>query len=222
MSEDGRTYPGAADNALGVAERLAIAEALSAQPTRRSAVFLAGTGEEYGLHGAEFWVKSPAWKLGRVAANLNFDGIGTEVYGPLKKMVGFGAEHSDLGPLLESVAAATGNVLMPDPMPEEKVFYRSDHYAFVKRGVPALFLMGAPDFDKATLVARIKEYEKSHYHQPTDIVRPEWNWDGPRGLAQVGAVLGWRIGNADAMPSWLTTSPFNRKRGTDEPPPEEP
>ncbi len=222
VGEGGRVYPGAADNALGVAEMLAIAEALVASPPRRSVVFLAVTGEEYGLHGAEHWVKNPTWKLKQVAANLNFDGVGTEIHGPLKKIVGFGAEHSELGATLEGVAAATGSVLFPDPMPEEKSFYRSDHYAFVKRGVPALFLMGTDDADKETIVARIKEYEKKDYHQPTDTVRPDWNWEGPRGLAQVGAVLGWRVGNADAMPSWLTSSPFNRKRGTDEPPPEVP
>jgi hypothetical protein len=222
VGEDGRVYPGAADNALGVAEMLAIAEALSASPPRRSVIFLAVTGEEYGLHGAEHWVRNPTWKLKQVAANLNFDGVGTEIHGPLRKMVGFGAEHSELGAMLEAVAAATGSTIFPDPMPEERSFYRSDHYAFVKRGVPALFLMGTDDADKQTLVARIKEYEKKDYHQPTDTVRPEWNWEGPRGLAQVGAVLGWRVGNADAMPAWLTSSPFNRKRGTDEPPPEEP
>ena len=222
VGEDGRVFPGAADNALGVAEMLAVAEALAASPPRRSVVFLAVTGEEYGLHGAEFWVKNPTWKLKQVAANLNFDGIGTEVYGPLKKLVGFGAEHSNLGALLESVAAATGNQVMPDPMPEERSFYRSDHYAFVKRGVPALFLMGAPDIDRQALVARVREYQAKHYHLPTDTVRPEWDWEGPRALAQVGAVLGWRAANADAMPAWLASSPFNRKRGTDEPPPDEP
>ncbi len=222
VSADGRVYPGAADNALGVAEMLAIAEALAASPPRRSVIFLAVTGEEYGLHGAEHWVKNPTWKLKQVAANLNFDGVGTEIYGPLKKMVGFGAEHSELGATLEAVAAATGSTMFPDPMPEERSFYRSDHYAFVKRGVPALFLMGTDDSDKQTIVARIKAYEKKDYHQPTDTVRPEWNWEGPRGVAQVGAVLGWRVGNADEMPAWLTSSPFNRKRGTDEPPPEEP
>jgi hypothetical protein len=222
VADDGRVYPGAADNALGVAEMLSIAEALAATPPRRSVIFLAVTGEEYGLHGAEHWVKNPTWKLKQVAANLNFDGVGTEIYGPLRKMVGFGAEHSELGATLEAVAAATGSTIFPDPMPEEKSFYRSDHYAFVKRGVPALFLMGTDDADKQTIVARIKEYEKKDYHQPTDTVRPEWNWEGPRGVAQVGAVLGWRVGNADAMPAWLASSPFNRKRGTDEPPPEEP
>ena len=221
---DGRFYAGAADNALGVGEMISMAEALVSSPTkpRRSIVFLAVTGEEYGLHGSEFWVKNPTWKLKQIAADLNFDGIGTEILGPVKKLVGFGAEHSELGALLSSVAAATGSVVVQDPMPEEKSFYRSDHYAFVKRGVPALMIMGAPDVDKQTIIADIKDYEKTRYHQPSDVVTSDWNWEGPTGLARLGIVMGLRLANADTMPSWLTGSPFNRTRGTDEPPPPEP
>ena len=221
---DGRFYAGAADNALGVGEMTSIAEALVSSPLkpRRSVVFLAVTGEEYGLHGSEFWVKNPTWKLKQVAADLNFDGMGTEIRGPLKKIVGFGAEHSELGALLASVASATGGVVVPDPMPEEKSFYRSDHYAFVKRGVPALMVMGAPDVDKQAIIADLKDYEKTRYHQPSDVVTPDWNWEGPAGLARLGVVMGIRLANADAMPAWLTNSPFNRKRGTEEPPPPEP
>jgi Zn-dependent M28 family amino/carboxypeptidase len=201
-----------------------MAEALVGSPAkpRRSVVFLAVTGEEYGLHGSEFWVKNPTWKIKQVAADLNFDGMGTEIRGPLKKIVGFGAEHSELGALLASVAQATGGVVVPDPMPEEKSFYRSDHYAFVKRGVPALMLMGSPDVDAAALVADVKGYEKTRYHQPSDVVTADWNWEGPAGLARLGVVMGLRVANADAMPAWLPASPFNRKRGTDEPPPPEP
>jgi len=219
---DGRFYPGAADNALGVAEMLAAAEALVAAKPRRSVIFLAVTGEEYGLHGSEYWVRNPTWNLQQVAADLNFDGMGTEIHGPLKQLVGFGAEHSELGALLEAVAAATGTQVIPDPMPEEKSFYRSDHYAFVKRGIPALMLLGTPEADRQTIVARIKAYEREHYHQPSDVVRPEWDWQGPTGVARVGALIGLRLANADAMPAWLHSSPFNRKRGTDEDPPEEP
>ncbi len=221
-TSDGRFYPGAADNALGVAEMLAAAEALVAAKPRRSVIFLAVTGEEYGLHGSEYWVKNPTWPLAQVAADLNFDGMGTEIHGPLKQLVGFGAEHSELGATLEAVAAATGAQVIPDPMPEEKSFYRSDHYAFVKRGIPALMLLGTSEADKQTIVARIKAYEREHYHQPTDVVRPEWDWQGPAGVARVGALIGLRLANADAMPAWLHSSPFNRKRGTNEDPPEEP
>ncbi|MGH9903510.1 MAG: M28 family peptidase, partial [Pyrinomonadaceae bacterium] len=99
VGADGRVYPGAADNALGTAMILGIAEAFAKSPVkpRRSVIFLAVTGEEYGLLGAEHWVKNPTWPIEKVAANLNFDGIGTEIYGPVKRVVGIGVEHSDLG-----------------------------------------------------------------------------------------------------------------------------
>ena len=221
IDAEGRIYPGAADNALGTASIVAIAEAFAKAPARprRSVIFLAVTGEEYGLLGAEHWVKHPTWPIDKLAADLNYDGIGTEVYGPVKKVVGFGMEHSDLGPVLEAVVTATGGAITPDPMPEEKAFYRSDHYAFVKKGVPALMLMGGPDIDTAAFVARIKKWLDADYHQPTDTVRPDWNWEGPRTLAVVGLLVGMRVANADAMPAWLPSSPFNRARGTNEPAP---
>jgi hypothetical protein len=221
---DGRVFHGAADNALGVAEMLAVAEAFakSAAKPRRSVIFLAVTGEEHGLYGAEHWTKNPTWKIKQVAANFNFDGMGTEIHGPLKKAVGFGAEHSDLGAVLQAAAAASNVEIVPDPMPEERAFVRSDHYAFVKRGVPALMLLGAPDVPKEKLIDLIKEYQKKAYHLPGDTVSEGWNWEGPRGLAQLGLVVGMRVANADAMPAWLPTSPYNRERGTNKPPPQEP
>jgi Zn-dependent M28 family amino/carboxypeptidase len=224
MGADGRIYPGAADNALGVGELIAVAEALTKSPARpkRSIIFLLLTGEEYGLYGAEYWIKNPTWKIERIAANVNLDGIGTEVYGPVKRIVGFGLEHSTLGATLADVVAATGNRIAPDPMPEEKSFYRSDHYAFVKKGVPALMLMGAPDGDTDAWVARARKWLKTDYHQPTDTVRPDWSWEGARTIAVITLLTGLRVADADALPAWLPTSPFNRKRGTNEPPPDEP
>ena len=218
----GRIYHGAADNALGVGELIAAAEALAGARPRRSIIFLAVTGEEYGLFGSEHWVRNPTWKLKQVAADLNFDGVGTEVYGPVKTLVGYGAEHSSLGPLLDEVARASGLKVVPDPIPDEKSFYRSDHYGFVKKGVPALMLLGAPAGDTAAWVARMKNWEKTDYHQPTDVVRADWDWSGARTVAVVGVLLGLRIANAEQMPAWLPGSVFNRERGTNESPPPEP
>jgi Peptidase family M28 len=224
VGADKRIYHGAADNALGVAEMLAVAEVLSQAPTRprRSIIFMAVTGEEYGGYGSDYWVNNPTWKIKQVAADINFDGMGTEVYGPVKTLVGFGAEHSSLGSLLGDVATASGLKVIPDPMPDEKAFYRSDHYFFVKKGIPALMLLGAPEGDTKNWIDRMKAWEKTDYHQPTDTVRPDWNWDGPRTIAALGLVLGWRVANTEQMPAWLPTSPFNRERGTKEPPPPEP
>jgi hypothetical protein len=220
VDAQGRIFPGAADNALGVSELMAIAEAFSksTQKPKRSIIFLAVTGEEHGLLGAEYWVAHPTWPIEKVAADLNFDGIGTEVYGPVKRVVGFGAEYSDLGPVIEAVVAANGGQIAPDPMPEEHAFYRSDHYAFVKMGVPALMLLGGPEGDVAPWIARAKKWMATDYHQPTDIVRPDWNWEGPRAIAVIGLITGMRISETEAMPAWLKTSPFNHPRGTKQTP----
>jgi Peptidase family M28 len=218
IDRSGLIYPGAADNALGTATITGIAEAFAkafSKPSdrpRRSIVFLAVTGEEYGLFGAEHWVRNPTWPLEKVAANINFDGIGTEVYAPVKRVVGFGAEHSDLGTVFEEVSAATGLTVTADPMPEENAFVRSDHYAFVKRGVPALMLMGGPEGEPSTWIPRIKKWIATDYHATTDTVKPDWNWTGPQTLAQLGLIIGLRVANADAMPAWRPTSQFNRPR----------
>lgn len=224
VSADNRIYPGAADNALGVAEMLAIAEVLTRAETkpRRSIIFLAVTGEEYGGFGSDYWVKNPTWNIKQVAADLNLDGMGTEVYGPVKVLVGYGAEHSSLGTLLNDVAAASGLRIIPDPRPEQKSFYRSDHYYFVKKGIPGIMVLGAPDGAVETWTERLKKWEKTDYHQPTDIVRPDWDWSGPRTMASVLLLMGLRAANSETMPEWMPSSVFNRERGTDKPPPPEP
>ena len=224
MSADNRIYHGAADNGLGVGEMIAVAEAFSRSPTKpkRSMIFMAVTGEEYGGLGSDYWVNNPTWKIKQTAANLNLDGMGTEVYGPVKVIVGFGAEHSSLGNTLNEVAAAEGLKVIPDPMPDEKSFYRSDHYYFVKKGIPGIMLLGAPEGETKAWIDRLKKWEKTDYHQPTDIIRPEWNWEGPRMIAEVMAIMGLRVANDEKMPAWLSTSPFNRERGTNADPPPEP
>jgi Zn-dependent M28 family amino/carboxypeptidase len=214
MAAGGRIFSGAADNALGVAEVIAIAEAFANSPARprRSVIFLMVTGEEHGLLGARHWVQHPGWPLGKIAANINFDGIGTEVYGPVKQVVAFGAQYSDLGKTAESVVAATGATVIPDPMPEEQAFMRSDHYVLVRQGVPALMLLGLPAGDIESLKTRVKKWMETDYHQPTDIVRPDWNWEGPRALAEIGLVIGLRVASADQMPEWVPGSPYKRQR----------
>jgi hypothetical protein len=224
LSSDHRIYHGAADDGLGVGEMIAVAEAFAQAPVKpkRSLIFMAVTGEEYGGLGSDYWVKNPTWKIKQTAADLNLDGMGTEVYGPVKVVVGYGAEHSSLGKLLDEVAADEGLKVIPDPMPDEKSFYRSDHYFFVKKGIPGIMLMGAPEGDQKVWIDRMKQWEKTDYHQPSDTIRPEWNWDGPRTIAEVMGVMGLRVANDAEMPAWVKSSPFNRERGTNEPAPPEP
>lgn len=211
-TENGKIYHGAADNALGTAEMLAVAEAFSKSPVKpkRSLIFLAVTGEEYGLYGSKYWAKNPTWDIKKVSGNLNLDGIGTEVYGPVKTFVGFGAEHSTIGGILDDVSGAFGIKVIPDPMPDEKIFYRSDHYSFVERGVPSLMLLGAPEGDPQKWIDRSKLWEKTDYHQTGDVIQKDWAWEGAKTVADVMGIMGLRLANADAMPSWLATSRFGK------------
>ncbi|MCD9189159.1 MAG: M20/M25/M40 family metallo-hydrolase [Pyrinomonadaceae bacterium] len=222
--ENGKIYHGAADNALGTAEMLAVAEAYSKMSVKpkRSLVFVAVTGEEYGLYGSKYWAKNPTWNIKKVSANLNLDGVGTEVYGPVKTMVGYGAEHSTLGAMLEDVSTTLGIKVVGDPVPDEKVFYRSDHYSFVERGVPALMLMGAPEGDIQVSMKRMKEWEKTAYHQPADTIQENWAWEGAETVAEVMGILGWRISEMNNMPAWISTSRFAKlERGNTKELPEE-
>ncbi len=222
--ENGKIYHGAADNALGTAEMIAVAEAYSKMPTKlkRSMIFLAVTGEEYGLYGSKYWAKKPTWNIKKIAANLNLDGVGTEVYAPVKTMVGYGAEHSTLGTMLNEVSAAYGIKVVPDPVPDEKIFTRSDHYSFVERGVPALMLMGAPEGDIQVSMKRMKEWEKTSYHLPLDTIQPDWAWEGAETVAEIMGILGWRISDTEKMPEWLSISRFGKlERGNTKELPEE-
>src|SRR5205085_1069326 len=218
---DGTVYPGAADNALGIGKLIAIAEAFAKAKTkpRRSIIFLAVTGEEYGLLGAEYWVKHSTWPLEKIAADINYDGIGTEVWGELHYLINYGFDHSQLGNTIADVAAAMKAEIIADPFPDEGVFYRSDHYAFFKRGVPSLYLISGPAGDQAAFGARAMKWLVTDYHMASDTVQKDWNWKGAEQLAVIGLLAGMRVANQDTMPAWISGSPYNRPRGTTLPPP---
>lgn len=212
---DGTIYPGAADNALGVATVISIAEAFTKSRPKRSVIFLAVTAEEMGLIGSEYWVNHPTWPLEKISANINYDGIGVETYGPVKRITGFGMEYSSLGDLMQEITLATGGTVFADPFPEEKVFYRSDHFSFVRKGVPAIMLLGAPDGDEKETIARARKFLSTDYHKPTDTIKADWNWEGPRQLGAVGFLMGLRLANSDKMAEWKPNTEFNHPRGTD-------
>jgi len=223
IDEDGTIYPGAADNALGVGKLIAIAESMKEAKLqlRRSIIFIALTGEEYGSLGAEHWVSHPTWPIEKVAANINYDSIGTEAWGPLGTIIDVGYNHSDLEVIINDVAASYGISILPDPMPEQELLSRSDHYTFFKRGIPALFLIGGPKIDNLTeLLKRANSWLTTRYHMSTDTVQLDWDWEGVRTLSKLGLITCLRIANQEAMPAWKPDSPYNRPRGTNLPPPE--
>lgn len=213
---NGQIYNAAADNAIGNGEMLAVAEAFSKMKVKpkRSLIFVSTTAEEYGLKGGSYFAQNPTWDITKIAANLNLDGIGTEIMGPIKNMIAFGGEYSSLGSMFNDVAKAYKITPIPDPIPEQNVFYRSDHYPFVARGVPALMLVGSPESTKEGFVKRFNQFEETKYHQPSDDVYQNWYWPGAKTVADMMGILGYRIAQSPAMPTWLPGNEFsNSTRG---------
>lgn len=214
--EGGRIFNGAADNAIGNGEMFAVARAFSQMDPkpRRSLIFISCMGEEYGLRGSRHWAANPTWDITKVAADLNLDGIGTEIMGPVKRMIGFGAKYSTLGTEFDSLIEAYGIQPMEDPIPEQGVFKRSDHYAFVERGIPALMLVGSPEESREGFVKVFNEFENTKYHQPSDDVYDSWQWSGAKTVADIMAIIGLRVAQADKMPAWKPNNEFSDlKRG---------
>ncbi len=78
LGRSGETmYPGADDNASGVAALIEIAKAFasSASRPRRTIVFAFWTGEEEGHLGSDYYVRHPLWPLERTSVYLNLDMI---------------------------------------------------------------------------------------------------------------------------------------------------
>ena len=212
IDTEGTIYPGASDNALGVGKLVAVAEVFAKLTTRphRSIIFIATTGEEYGDLGAEYWLQHPTWPIDKVAADINFDGSVLEVWGKLAFLLDFGLDLSDMNDVVSSVASALDIEIYPDPAPDEGFFYRSDQYAFVKKGIPSIFLMGGPAMNPNVLFRRATEWQATRYHMPTDVIGSDWNWEGAQMLAAFALVTGMRVANQEKMPSWKSNSPYQR------------
>ncbi|MEZ0243048.1 MAG: M20/M25/M40 family metallo-hydrolase, partial [Sphingomonas sp.] len=201
-----KIYNGAMDNAAGVATMLEAARAFaeSKQPPRRSILFVALTAEEDGLLGSEYLAKYPVvGPNGRVVADVNLD-MPILLY-DFTDVVAFGAEHSTLGPIVERAGARMGVTLSPDPMPEEQLFVRSDHYSFVKAGVPSVFLVTgfANGGEKA-----FRHFLANNYHQVSDQVDLPFNWEAGAKFAKINYLIAREIADGDEAPRWYEGNSF--------------
>jgi Zn-dependent M28 family amino/carboxypeptidase len=128
----------------------------------RSMLFVSVSGEEKGLWGSGYFVTHPTVPLGSIVADINIDMIGRN----WRDTVGvIGREHSDLGRVLDSVAARHRELDMApigDVWPDQGRFYRSDHYNFARHGVPILFLSSgyAPEYHEPTDEPKLIDAEK--------------------------------------------------------------
>lgn len=209
-------YNGALDNALGVSVMLEAARELAQAKTkpRRSMLFVAVTGEEKGLLGAHHFAANAPVRDGGMVANLNVDMPVLLV--PTSDVVPIGVEHSSLQETLETAAAEIGVGLSPDPAPAEVVFVRSDQYAFVRAGVPAVYLKGgtqALEGTEANPKAAEEAFRRNCYHRPCDDVSQPIQYQDAARLAKLNARIGQLVGDADERPTWNAGDFFGGKFG---------
>ncbi|MEO8276714.1 MAG: M28 family metallopeptidase [Thermoanaerobaculia bacterium] len=210
-----RIYNGFYDNALGSAILLETARVLALAPERprRSVIFLLVTGEERGLLGSDYFAHHPTVSADKLIADVNVDM--PLLLAPTADLVAFGAEHSSLGPIARTAAAAHGFELIPDPMPEEVIFVRSDQYSFVRQGVPAIYLTAG----SGTVGGGAAEAEASrtflaeHYHRPSDEIALGADWDSAARFTATQADLIRAIGDAASRPTWNSGDFFGETFG---------
>lgn len=211
-------YNGAYDNASGIAVMLEVAKAFTRLPApRRSVLFLAVTGEEEGLNGSEYFAHYPTVPIDSIVANTNLD-MFLMLY-PLRDVVAFGAEHSSLDRVVREAAGRLGIEVSPDPHPEQVLFIRSDHYAFVKQGVPAIFLsVGLKSADPAVDGrAVLGKWRQEVYHQPGDDMSQPIDFGSGVQFAKLNFLISYQVAQDEERPSWKPGDFFGGKFGRRQP-----
>ncbi|WP_136162808.1 M28 family metallopeptidase [Sphingomonas flavalba] len=198
-AETDRINNGALDNAAGIATMLEVARAAAEaqDEPRRSILFLASTGEEKGLLGADYFARHPTVPAASIVGNVDLD-MPLLLY-PFTDVVAFGADHSTLGPLVAGAVAPMGLALAPDPMPEESIFVRSDHYMFVKQGVPAVFL--ATGFANGG-GEQWRKFLSGNYHNRGDDMQQPIDWEAGARFAEANYRITRAMADADTVPLW--------------------
>jgi hypothetical protein len=192
-------YNGALDNAAGVAVMLEVARAFTSESTRpkRSILFVANTAEEKGLLGAEAFANNPPVPIDQITSVVDLDQ--PLLLYDFTDVVAFGGDHSTMGPAISRALDGTGIALAPDPMPAETIFVRSDHYTFVKRGVPALLL--ATGFANGGKDAW-EHFLSTDYHQPSDDMKLPINWAAGARYARVNYRIARELADDATRPRW--------------------
>jgi len=208
-------YNGALDNAIGVSMIMSIAGAFQKMPVPpgRSILFAAVGAEEFGMLGSEYYVRNPTFPPNRIVACINIDGA--NIWGPTRDIVFLGAERSAIGNVVKSIAHRRKLVAAGDPTPEQGVFYGSDHFSFVKAGIPSVSLgLGREFFGKTENWGEEQyfRYLAKNHHQPSDEITDDWDLRGAVDQARFCFEVGWKLSTAREIPHWNVGDEFEAVR----------
>ncbi len=205
---------GAVDNATGTAALIALAEAHArAGAAERSLVFLAVTAEESGLLGAYYYAANPVLPLDQTVGGINMDAF--QVAGPARDVTVVGPGKSELDAYMNAALAEDGRTATPNPKPEAGYYYRSDHFAFAKQGVPMLYIDGGEDLvdgGRAAGAAVASEYTENRYHGPKDEYDESWDWSGVMADLQLYYRIGRSLAMSESWPNWNEGDEFRSIR----------
>lgn len=205
---------GAVDNATGTAEVLEIARAFKAgPPPARTVIFAAWTAEEKGLLGSDFYAAHPLHPLATTAAVINLD---PHVVLPAARDIELiGGGRTALEDDFARIAKTNGLRVTPEPNPEAGWYFRSDHFSFARRGVPALAFRAGRDLVDGGIAAGqqiIAAYNQNCYHQPCDQFDPRWTFAGTVQEATVAVALGRDLADSVTWPTWSAGNEFKPLR----------
>jgi Zn-dependent M28 family amino/carboxypeptidase len=209
-----KIYNGAIDNATGIAALLELARAYGKAPApARSVVFLAVTAEEKGLLGSEYYSANPVYPLATTVGVINMDALSP--VGPTRNFTISGSAKLDLLDQLIAKAKQYNLAYTPDPLPEAGHFFRSDHFPFAKRGVPAISYGSGNDLVDGGEAAgrKIEEaYVTNNYHQPSDEWSADWSFTGMSHDLGMLYSLGRDLAESKDWPNWSKDAEFRAAR----------
>lgn len=213
--EGDQIFNGALDNATGTAGLIELARAFTSLQFRpwRSLVFLAVTGEEQGLLGSEYYASYPIYPPEKTVAVINMDAL--NIYGPMKDITVIGYGLSELDKYLEEAAKEQGRIVNPDPTPEKGSYFRSDHFPFAKRGIPAIYPSGGVDHvvhGREWTLAQKEKYTAERYHQPSDEFDPNWDLSGAVDDLRLIFKMAFRLAMNSVFPNWKQGTPYRATR----------
>ncbi|MEY4814457.1 MAG: hypothetical protein RLZZ162_1530 [Verrucomicrobiota bacterium] len=210
-------FNGAADNAIGTAVLVEIAQGFASLPAaarpQRSLLFLAVTAEEKGLLGARYYATHPLYPLKKTLANINIDGAQTKGVSRDIEVIGYG--NSTLDDLAAAILQKTNRILVPDTEPQKGYFYRSDHFEFAKQGIPAFYTHSGKDIIGPTAgygKKRSDDYTSEDYHKVSDEIKLWWDFEGAATDARLFFELGREVANTSKWPEWKPGTEFKAKR----------
>jgi Zn-dependent M28 family amino/carboxypeptidase len=119
-------------------------------------------------------------------------------------VLAFGYEHSNLSDAVDFAVARTGTPVSPDPTPEENLFIRSDQYAFVREGIPAIWVQAARNSVDPAIDAQaeLDQWIVDRYHKPSDDNQQPKDLDGVRAELRSNLLVTYHIANEMEAIQW--------------------